>query len=122
MTAARFVLSLPQGLNLIQSKVSPPSDKSGTEMPVKSFLLLERYNAIRTVQSVHASLAALSKVIRGTQLLTNEVQHLASALMTQEVRSEYQWSLYDISLCLLVWLQNAVSMLCRENLKITDFS
>jgi dynein heavy chain 2 len=72
-------------LNLIQSKVSPPSDKSGTDPPVMSFLLLERYNAIRTVQSVHASLAALSKVIRGTQLLTSEVQLLASALMNQEV-------------------------------------
>ena len=76
---------LPQGLNLIQSAVSPPSDKSGTDPPVKSFLLLERYNAVRTLQSVHASLAALNKVIKGTQLLSSDVQHLASALINQEV-------------------------------------
>lgn len=44
-----------------------------------------RYNAIKLVQSVHASLAALSKVIRGTQLLTNDVQNLAAALLMHEV-------------------------------------
>lgn len=37
-------------------------------------------------QSIHQSLAALSKVIRGTQLLTPEVQKLATALLNQEVR------------------------------------
>lgn len=36
-------------------------------------------------QSIHQSLAALSKVIRGSQLLTPEVQKLASALLNQEV-------------------------------------
>lgn len=39
-------------------------------------------------QSIHHSLAALSKVIRGTQLLTPEVQKLATALLNQEVRKE----------------------------------
>ncbi len=65
--------------------MAPPSDKSGSDSPVKSFILLERYNGIKTVQAVHASLAALSKVIRGTQLLTSDVQHLAEALLNQEV-------------------------------------
>ena len=77
--------SILQGTNLIQAKVSPPSDKSGSDSPIKSFILLERYNAIKTIQSVHASLASLSKVIRGTQLLTTEVQHMAEAVMSQEV-------------------------------------
>jgi len=76
---------LIQGTNLIQAKVTAPSVKSGSESPIKSFILLERFNVIKTVQSVHASLAALSKVIRGTQLLTSEVQHLAEALLNQEV-------------------------------------
>lgn len=40
------------------------------------------------VQSVHRSLAALSKVIRGTLLLTSEVQLLADHLLRQEVRGE----------------------------------
>ena len=74
-----------QGTNLIQMKITMPSDKSGTQSPSLAFLLLERYNGIRLVQSIHASLAALSKVIRGTQLLTTEVQKLAGALLEQEV-------------------------------------
>lgn len=40
------------------------------------------------LQSIHQSLAALSKVIRGIQLLTPEVQKLATALLNQEVRKE----------------------------------
>lgn len=66
-------------------KVAPPSDKSGSQSPITSFILLERYNAIKLVQSVHASLAALSKVIRGTQLLTSDVSKMAEALLNQEV-------------------------------------
>ena len=72
-------------MNLIQTKLSPPSDKTGTVPPATAFIQLERYNAIKLVHSVHATLAALSKVIRGTQLLTTDVQNLASALMNQEV-------------------------------------
>ena len=78
-----------QGQSLIQMKVSVPTDKSGNQTPTTSFVLLERYNAIKLLQSVHASLAALSKVIRGTQLLTKEVQALAQALMSQEVSALY---------------------------------
>ncbi|KAJ8027756.1 Cytoplasmic dynein 2 heavy chain 1 [Holothuria leucospilota] len=75
---------LNQGGSLIQAKVQPPSDKSGTISPISSFIQLERYNAIHLVQFVHASLAGLSKVIRGTSLLTSEVQSLASSLLKQE--------------------------------------
>ena len=50
-----------------------------------SFILLERYNAVKLVHTVHGALAALSKVIRGTQLLTKDVMDLAQALMSQEV-------------------------------------
>lgn len=76
---------LLQGSSLIQAKVSTPGESSN-DSPIKSFILLERYNAIKLVQSVHQSLASLSKVIRGTQLLTNDVQSLAAALLNQEVR------------------------------------
>lgn len=65
-------------------KVMAPGESSN-DSPIKSFILLERYNAIKLVQSVHHSLAALSKVIRGTQLLTTDVQNLAAALLSQEV-------------------------------------
>ena len=79
------LIFLLQGVNLIQQKVAPPAEKSGNESPIISFILLERYNAIRLVQTVHQSLAALSKVIRGTQLLSKDVQNLAAALLNQEV-------------------------------------
>lgn len=75
-----------QGLQLIQTKIAIPSERAGHSSPILSFLHLERYSGIKLVQSVHASLAALSKVIRGTQLLTSEVQNLAAALLNQEVR------------------------------------
>lgn len=71
-------------------KVLPPSDTSGHESPIVSFLRLERYNAVKLVQSIHTSLAALSKVIRGSQLVTTEVQDLAAALLTQEVKLSYK--------------------------------
>ena len=66
-------------------RISAPAE-IGEESPVTSFVLLERYNAIRLVQIVHASLSSLSKVIRGTALLDAEVQALAGALLKQEVR------------------------------------
>jgi len=65
-------------------KVTLPGEASA-DSPIKSFIILERFNAIKLVQSIHQSLASLSKVIRGTQLLTNDVQNLAAALLTQEV-------------------------------------
>ena len=73
-------------------KVAPPTEKSANESPIISFILLERYNAIRLVQTVHQSLAALSKVIRGTQLLNKDVQNLAAALLNQEVRLDSKTS------------------------------
>lgn len=64
-------------------KLPPPLDKGGS--PVTSFVLLERYNAIRLVQHVHMTLAALSKTVKGTTLLTADTQSLATSLMKQEV-------------------------------------
>ena len=69
-------------------KISAPAE-TDDESPVTSFVQLERYNAIRLVQIVHASLSSLSKVIRGTALLDADVQALAGALLKQEVSN---WS------------------------------
>ncbi|XP_056229968.1 cytoplasmic dynein 2 heavy chain 1 isoform X2 [Seriola aureovittata] len=79
---------LNQGSTLIHQKVAPPTEGHGS--PILSFIGLEQFNAIRLVQSIHQSLAALSKVIRGTQLLTPEVQKLATALLNQECPSTWQ--------------------------------
>ncbi|KAM4743047.1 cytoplasmic dynein 2 heavy chain 1 isoform 3-T4 [Anableps anableps] len=79
---------LNQGSTLIHQKVEPPTE--GQKSPILSFIALEQFNAIRLVQSIHQSLAALSKVIRGTQLLTPEVQKLATALLNQECPITWQ--------------------------------
>uniref|UniRef100_A0A3P8WNV8 Cytoplasmic dynein 2 heavy chain 1 n=1 Tax=Cynoglossus semilaevis TaxID=244447 RepID=A0A3P8WNV8_CYNSE len=89
------VLNLWKKLNLhinniyiYNYKVAPPAEGHGS--PVLSFIALEQFNAVRLVQNIHQSLAALSKVIRGTQLLTPEVQKLASALLNQECPLKWQ--------------------------------
>ncbi|KAM4566457.1 cytoplasmic dynein 2 heavy chain 1 isoform 3-T3 [Odontesthes bonariensis] len=79
---------LNQGSTLIHQKVDPPTESQ--KSPVLSFIGLEQFNAIRLVQNIHQSLAALSKVIRGTQLLTPEVQKLATALLNQECPLTWQ--------------------------------
>ncbi|GAB5577021.1 cytoplasmic dynein 2 heavy chain 1 isoform X12 [Prionailurus iriomotensis] len=85
-SAQRMISS--QNSNLIHQKVCPPNDRQGS--PVLSFIVLEQFNAIRLVQTVHQSLAALSKVIRGTTLLSSEVQKLASALLNQKCPVAWQ--------------------------------
>nr|DBA32514.1 TPA: hypothetical protein GDO54_000298 [Pyxicephalus adspersus] len=79
---------LNQNSNLIHQKVSPPTERHGS--PILSFIILEQFTAIRLVQSIHQSLAALSKVIRGTSLLSSEVQSLASALLEQKCPIAWQ--------------------------------
>ncbi|KAJ8368069.1 hypothetical protein SKAU_G00080970 [Synaphobranchus kaupii] len=79
---------LNQGSSLIHQKVAPPSESQGS--PVLSFVVLEQFNAVRLVQGVHQSLAALSKVIRGTSLLTADVHKLATALLNQECPLSWQ--------------------------------
>ena len=46
---------------------------------------MERYNGIQLVQTIHENLAALSKVIRGISLITNEIQEYAKDLLQNEV-------------------------------------
>ena len=75
---------LLQGSELITKKVYPPSDK--LDSPVQAFISLERYNAVCLVQTVHTSLAGLNRVLRGSSLLTTDVQRLAAALLKHEVR------------------------------------
>ena len=56
--------------------------RSSKESPITSFLILERYNSIKLVQFVHSSLTSLSKVLKGSQLLTKEVQVLSESLLS----------------------------------------
>ncbi|XP_053561557.1 cytoplasmic dynein 2 heavy chain 1 [Bombina bombina] len=79
---------LNQNSNLIHQKVAPPTERHGS--PILSFIILEQFNSIRLLQSIHQSLAALSKVIRGTSLLTSDVQKLANALLEQKCPLAWQ--------------------------------
>ncbi|XP_068211563.1 cytoplasmic dynein 2 heavy chain 1 [Palaemon carinicauda] len=79
---------LNQGQNLLQAKVAVPT--SAGEAPVKAFIQLEYFSVISIVQTIHRSLAQLSKVIRGTLLLSRDVQKLAEQLLKQETPDNWQ--------------------------------
>ena len=69
----------------------PQGDPSN---PVKSFVMLEKFNGVSLIQSIHKSLAGLSKVIRGSSLLDEKVSKLASSLLKQETPASWHklWS------------------------------
>lgn len=71
---------------MIKAKVQPPVE-DGSLSPIQSFLQLERFNGIVLVQKIHENLASLSKVIRGIQLITNEIQDFAKDLLQNEVKT-----------------------------------
>ncbi len=73
-----------QDTDLIKLKAHPPVE-DGSLSPIQSFLQLERFNGIQLVQIIHENLAALSKVIRGISLITNEIQEYAKDLLQNEV-------------------------------------
>ena len=79
---------LNQGSGMLQLKLQTPQGE--TANPVKSFVELEFYNGISILQSVHKSLAALSKVIRGSSLLDEKVAKLASSLLQQQTPATWQ--------------------------------
>lgn len=109
MTNQFFLIK--QGANLIQAKVALPS--SSAESPVKAFIQLEYYSVICIVQTVHRSLAQLSKVIRGTLLLTTGVQKLAESLLRQEVSTKN----------LVSFIVYSSSSICkRQMFLVTDIS
>ena len=78
-------VSLFEDIDFVKLKVQPPVE-DGSLSPIQSFLQLERYNGIQLVQTIHENLAALSKVIRGISLITNEIQEYAKDLLQNEVR------------------------------------
>ncbi|XP_035681617.1 cytoplasmic dynein 2 heavy chain 1-like [Branchiostoma floridae] len=77
-----------QASQLLQQRIAAPSDQA--DKPIISFIQLERFSSVKLVQNVHQSLAALSRVIRGTSLLTSDVQTLAKSLLRQETPGGWQ--------------------------------
>ncbi|XP_037092634.1 cytoplasmic dynein 2 heavy chain 1-like [Pollicipes pollicipes] len=58
--------------------------------PITSFIQLEHFNALCLAQEVHRSLANVSKVIRGTMLLSPEVKKVADSLLRNETPGAWQ--------------------------------
>ena len=79
---------LNQGSGMLQLKLQSPQGES--KNPIKSFVDLEFYNGISVLQSVHKSLAGVSKVIRGSSLLDEKVAKLASSLLQQQTPDSWQ--------------------------------
>jgi len=73
---------LNQGTGMLQVKIQQPTGHENN--PMKAFIELEFFNGIALLQHVHKSLAGISKVIRGTNLLTEKISSLASSLLKQE--------------------------------------
>ncbi|TPX62627.1 hypothetical protein PhCBS80983_g00247 [Powellomyces hirtus] len=71
---------LTTGSDLAQRKINQNPDAN----PITAFLELELTNAITLLRRIQADLAAISKVIRGTLLLTNDIVAVAHDLLNGE--------------------------------------
>ncbi|KAJ3042257.1 Cytoplasmic dynein 2 heavy chain 1 [Rhizophlyctis rosea] len=71
---------LNSGNDLLQRKVTQSTDKE----PVTTFLTLELTNALELIRRIHSDLSNVSKVIRGTMLVTNDILDIATSLMKGE--------------------------------------
>jgi hypothetical protein len=82
--------------------------EDGSLSPIQSFLQLERYNGIQLVQKIHENLAALSKVIRGISLITNEIQEFAKDLLQNEVSERKgQFKRDSLTLAVLILFEHS---------------
>ncbi|XP_054724974.1 LOW QUALITY PROTEIN: cytoplasmic dynein 2 heavy chain 1-like [Uloborus diversus] len=85
---------LNQGSQLIHLQLQGSNDEGGGEdedtPPVLSFIRQEYRSGVRLLQTVHASLASISKVIRGAILLTDEIHRLATSLLKHETPMAWQ--------------------------------
>jgi len=76
---------LNQGSELVKLSSDQIPNPGENDPPLLAFLLLERQVAIKLLQLVHSDLSRISKVIRGTLLLTTDVKDNATALLKHEV-------------------------------------
>jgi dynein heavy chain 2 len=95
---------LNSGRDLLKARAALPSSDTS---PVVGFVELEQYNAMMLVQSVHKDLEDLTKVIKGTALLTPDIQTLATGLLARETPGK--WSkMWDGPEDPLKWCREAV--------------
>ena len=81
---------LNQGSALLQMKLSREDESAGNSSgPVQAFVESEFRQGVMLLQKMHKSLSGLSKVIRGQQLLDEEVSKLADSLLRQETPAKW---------------------------------
>ncbi|KAI8896032.1 dynein heavy chain and region D6 of dynein motor-domain-containing protein [Globomyces pollinis-pini] len=71
---------LNTGSDILQKKLTIKSNLD----PILSFFDLELQNGLELVQKIHNDLGNISKILRGTVLLSNEVQSIGSSLILGE--------------------------------------
>lgn len=85
---------LNQNSGLIHLRLDSKEIKEKESMattPLETFVMLEFRRAVELVQLVHQSLAAVSKVIRGTSLPNADALAIGGSLIRQEVISHYSF-------------------------------
>ena len=60
------------------------------KLPVKSFIYMEKILAIRLIVSIDENLKAIQGFITGSNLLSEEIQKLATQLINQQVKLQQQ--------------------------------
>ena len=105
-------LHLWKKLNIGSDLVKLPADQIPVphekDPPLMAFLLLERHAAVKLVQKVHNDLSKISKVIRGTSLITTDVQENATKLLRQEVPLAW-WKKWEGPMSPFQWLRSLMS-------------
>jgi hypothetical protein len=59
------------------------------KLPVKSFIYLEKISSIKLIVSIDENLKAIQGFITGSMLLSEEIQKLATQLISQQVIKQH---------------------------------
>eukprot|EP01135_Chromosphaera_perkinsii_P005308 Nk52_evm1s338 gene=Nk52_evmTU1s338 len=121
------ILLLWKKLNSSDSVLKSDIDKHHMHLnyskdPVMNFIELERANSVILCKLIHQGLGTLSRVLRGSSLLTPQTQEIAKALLHRVVPSEWEseWEGPEDPLlyltqcvmkakCLETWIENCKS-------------
>ncbi|KAJ3088912.1 Cytoplasmic dynein 2 heavy chain 1 [Quaeritorhiza haematococci] len=76
---------LNTGNDLLQKKMTSTNDLT----PIPTFFSLEMSNALNIARKIHADLSTISKVLRGSALVSNDISVIATSLMRAETPASW---------------------------------
>eukprot|EP00088_Acartia_fossae_P060344 TRINITY_DN72249_c0_g1_i1.p1 TRINITY_DN72249_c0_g1~~TRINITY_DN72249_c0_g1_i1.p1 ORF type:complete len:474 (-),score=40.40 TRINITY_DN72249_c0_g1_i1:72-1442(-) len=79
---------LNQGSSMLHLNSNQPQESYNS--PVKDFIELEYFNGVNLIQTVHKSLAGISKILRGTALLSETTMSVASSILKHQTPEIWQ--------------------------------